>query len=133
MIETAEEFIRLRFSGVAGERDRAVREEAATGVWGEILRRYPDARMWVAQNKTVPIEVLEVLAGDVDPQVRTMVAMKRKLSPAILRRLAGDVDDSVRLAVARHRKTPCDILEHLQNDEWEEVREVAEERLRNVG
>lgn len=133
MIETAEDFIRLRYSSVAEERERAVREHAAAGVWDEVIRRYPDSRMWVAQNKTVPIDILEILAEDLEPGVRAMVAMKRKLSPAILSRLARDVDDSVRLAVARNRNTPREILEVLQGDEWEEVRQVVIERLRGLG
>jgi hypothetical protein len=62
-----------------------------------------------------------------------MVAMKRKLAPPTLRRLARDEDDSVRLAVARHRNTPHDALELLQDDEWEEVRQVAREKLRGLG
>ncbi|MFD4262621.1 hypothetical protein ACFWR9_34620 [Streptomyces sp. NPDC058534] len=106
MIESAEEFIRLRFSDVPEEYGRASTESAVPDVWREVIERHPEARFWVAQNKTISLEILQVLAGDPDPRVRAMVASKRKLTPDLLNMLAADPDESVRLTVARHKSVP---------------------------
>ncbi|MFC9682731.1 hypothetical protein [Streptomyces sp. NPDC056948] len=129
MIESAEEFIRLRFSDAPEEYGRASSEPAAPDVWREVIERHPEARFWVAHNKTVPLEILQVLANDSDPRVRSMVASKRKLTPDLLTTLAADPDESVRLAVARHKSVPRNVLQQLRTDIWEEVREVARDRL----
>lgn len=76
MIETPEEFVRLRTSDDPDEYRRAAHEEAATATWLDVIERYPDMRVWVAQNKTVPLEVLEVLRHDADEWVRSMVRCK---------------------------------------------------------
>ncbi|MEU9380861.1 HEAT repeat domain-containing protein [Streptomyces sp. NPDC048279] len=131
MIESAEEFVRLRFSDDPEDYGRASSEPASLEVWTEIVERYPEARFWVAHNKTVPLEVLRILATDPDSKVRGMVARKRKLTPDILSDLAADPDESIRLTVARHKRTPRLVLERLQSDTWGEVREVARERIQN--
>lgn len=63
---TAKEFVRLRLS-----------EDSA-----DYLR--------AAHNKTVPIEVLAILARDPDARVRRWVATKNKLSPEFMMALAAD-------------------------------------------
>jgi hypothetical protein len=128
-IGSADEFVRLRYSDHSEDYLRAAQEPAPTEVWMEVIERYPDARFWVAQNKTVPIEVLAVLANDSDPKVRFMVAMKRKLPPELLAVLARDNDESVRERVARHKRTPRAVLEELADDPWQEIRSVVAERL----
>ena len=131
MLETAAEFMRLRTSKDPEEYWRAATEEAAVSTWIDVIERYPDMRFWVAQNKTVPVEILARLAMDDDPKVRSMVARKRKLGSRLLEQMASDPNDAVRLAVARHRNTPPDVLARLaQQDTWVEVRNVAGERLR---
>ncbi|WP_343954330.1 hypothetical protein [Nonomuraea longicatena] len=129
MIETAEEFVRLRNSPDPREYRRAVMEEAPFQVWKEVVDRYPEERLWVAQNKTVPLAVLETLIDDPDIRVRVMVAMKRKLSPGLLERLAHDAHESIRMRVARHRNTSRETLESLRCDAWSEVRATVEDRL----
>ena len=131
MIESAEEFVGLWSSDDPEEYGRASRESASLEVWTEIVERYPDARFWVAHNKTVPLEILRLLATDPDPRVRHTVAMKRKLTPDILAVLATDPHESVRLSVARHRKTPRSVLEELLSDDWGEVRDTARDRIQN--
>jgi hypothetical protein len=128
-ISSADEFIRLRNSQHSEEYLRAAHEPASTEVWIDVIERYPEARIWVAQNKTVPLDILAILAKDPDPKVRFMVAMKRKLTPELLEVLARDSDESVRERVARHRRTPRAVLERLANDPWEEVRSAVAERL----
>jgi hypothetical protein len=129
MIVSADEFIRLRYSDDPVEYRRAASEVAALDVWLEVIERHPDSRVWVARNKTVPVEVLSILAGDPNPEVRFAVSMKRKLTPELLRRLADDPDESIRLQVARHRNTPEGVLEKLAGDDWETVASAAGERL----
>jgi hypothetical protein len=105
-IDTAEEFVRLRSSEDPEEYRRAAHEEAPLAVWLDVIARFPEMRFWVAQNKTVPLEILSQLAGDDDPKVRSMVAMKRKATAEIIARLVDDPDFSVRMQAARHRNAP---------------------------
>ncbi len=128
-IQSADEFVELRTSTVHAIYARAANDAAAVEVWFDIIHRYPDMRFWVAQNKTVPMEVLGELLHDEDPRVRSMVARKRKLTPDMLADLARDADQAVRLTVARHQHVSEDTLRTMLNDEWEEVRLVAHHRL----
>lgn len=128
-IYSAEEFRRLRLSEDKSDYDRAAHEDAPIEVWYDVIERYPDLREWVAHNKTVPLEILAVLAKDPDSKVRGTVAMKRKLTPELLRELADDPDESVRADVARHRRAPRDVLERLAEDSWRGARDMARERL----
>jgi hypothetical protein len=90
-------------------------------------------RAWVAQNKTVPVSILRILAADSDPNVRYVVASKRKLTPDLLTRLSHDADESVRLRVAWNPKCPVEILETLaESDPWSEVRTKAARRLSEI-
>lgn len=130
MLGDADEFVRLRTSSDPADYHRAAQDEASIETWREVVARYPDMRFWVAQNKTVPMEILAQLACDPDVEVRSMVAMKRKLEPEILQGLADDPDDTVRMAVAQHRNTPRSVLESLAlHDPWPEVRLAATDRL----
>lgn len=131
-MRSAEEFIALRSSDNADDYMRAANDDAPLDVWWEVIAEHPDMRFWVAQNKTVPLEVLHVLAGDEDARVRDMVAMKRKLDAPTLTRLATDEDDGVRMAVARHRKTPVEVLRSMLDDPWHDVREMAKARLESL-
>ena len=66
MIKNAEEFVKLRESEKEEEYQRAAREAASTEVWQEVIEKYPHMKKWVAYNKTVPNEILEILAEDID-------------------------------------------------------------------
>jgi hypothetical protein len=132
MIDSAEEFVCLRNSWDRALYERAAHDEAPLRVWREVVERYPEMRVWVAYNKTVPLEVLKDLARDPDSRVRDMVAMKNKLTADILETLAVDPNDAVRMRVARHKHTTREILEQLRNDSWDEVRVVAAARLNNL-
>lgn len=129
MIESVDEFVRLRGSSDPREYRRSAVDEASEQVWLEIIACCPEERVGVAQNKTVPLSVLEILIGDPDPRVRFMVAMKRKLSPEFLGRLARDPDESIRMRVAQHKNTSRATLESLRGDSWHEVRALVEDRL----
>lgn len=129
MIESAEEFVRLRESEDASDYNRAAQDEALTEVWYTLIRDYPEMRSWVAHNKTVPLEVLELLATDESTDVRSTVAMKRKLSQELFDALARDPDESVRHHVATNAKAPISTLEKLTRDTAEFVATAAEEKL----
>lgn len=125
MIGSADEFSRLRRSIDPEEYGRAAREEATEKVWLEVIARYRDMREWVAYNKTVPLEILAVLARDPDPRVRQVVAMKRKLSRELFEQLASDPDASVRSTIAGNPKAPNEVLEGLLADPEAFVAETA--------
>jgi uncharacterized protein CbrC (UPF0167 family) len=66
VIDSADEFVRLRSSAEMADYHRAAQDEAPESVWLEVIDRFPDYRFWVAQNKTVPLTVLERLRHDDD-------------------------------------------------------------------
>ncbi len=129
MIETAEEFVRLRNSEIQAEYHRAAHEEAPLEVWQDVLLRFPDMAFWVAQNKSVPYEILEQLSDHEEDRVRTMVAMKNRLQEPLLVKLAQDSDASVRMEIARHNKVTAPVLELLATDSWTDIAELASGRL----
>jgi len=129
MIESAEEFIRLRGSSDRAEYERAAHDQAPDNVWLDVIQRFPEYRFWVAQNKTVPVSILQILAADSDERVRGMVARKRKLPSDLVALLAQDSSESVRAATARHRKASPEVLSLLSNDSSPIVREIAMQRI----
>ncbi len=56
MINSADDFVRLRCSEDRNEYERAAWDEAPLEVWLDVIERFPDMRFWVACNKTVPME-----------------------------------------------------------------------------
>jgi hypothetical protein len=82
VIESADEFVRLRISEEPTEYRLAAKEPAAEAIWREIIDRFPQMRFWVVQNKTVPLSILEVLRRDPDERVRSMVRAKRSWARA---------------------------------------------------
>ena len=130
MIESVEEFVRLRSSEMMDEYWRAAHEEAPVEIWMQVVERFPEYRFWVAQNKTVPLQVLERLAHDTDTRVRSMVASKRKLSPDLQRLLSKDADASVRQRLAYNAKCAVDVLRLLSNDLDPDVRDAASRKLK---
>lgn len=129
MIESADEFARLRWSDDPAEYGRAAHEPAPLEVWQDVIARFPELRQWVAHNKTVPHEILAELATDPDASVRYFVAMKRKLALELQLRLATDPDDSVRAGIANNAKASRAALELLAEDPWHVIAERARERL----
>jgi hypothetical protein len=132
MINSAEEFYKLRTSEFREEYERAAHEEAPVEVWLDVIGKFPEMRSWVAQNKTVPIEVLEVLSRDRDADVRSFVAMRRKLPERIQLALARDEDYSVRERLVLNAKVTDAVLQVLVDDAELRIREKAKERLAQV-
>ncbi|MCU7853427.1 MAG: HEAT repeat domain-containing protein [Candidatus Thiodiazotropha sp. (ex Monitilora ramsayi)] len=131
MIESAEEFVRLRASENQEEYVRAAHDEAPIEVWYEVVEKHPDMAFWVAQNKTVPYELLEFLADHSEDRVRSMVASKNKLKEPLLLKLASDSSESVRMSIARHKKATSAVLTQLTGDTWGEIAKLASERIEN--
>ena len=131
MIKSAEEFIQLRNSDSVEEYSRAAAEEAPASVWLDVINRFPEMKEWVVHNKTVPIEILEILARDESSSVRATVADKRKLSVELFEILARDGDELVRYRIAYNKKVPVHVLELLSIDPFTHVRAVAMQRLGN--
>jgi hypothetical protein len=113
MITSADEFSRLRRSNDVAEQARASHAAAPETVWMDVIRLYPDLRKWIAHNKTVPLEILRLLAQDDDPHVRRTVAMKRKLDQALFETLSADPDESVRRAIANNAKCPNELRDSI--------------------
>ena len=129
MIESAEEFVKLRLSEDPVEYRRAANEEALDSTWLEVIYAYPRMAGWVAHNKTVSELVMRRLSELRDSEVDMQLAMKRRTPPDILWRLAQSENESVRLTVALNPKSPRPVLELLANDEWERIRDVIQKKL----
>jgi hypothetical protein len=129
MITTAQEFVDLRTSSAPEEYMRAATEEAPIEVWMDVLREFPAMKIWVIRNKTVPIDILNILASDPDPRIRSEVATKNKLSPELMELLASDEDASVRLRIAYNKNAGPVVLERLARDESELISSQARNRL----
>lgn len=130
MIESAEEFIRLRESEIPEEYVRSAEDELPLEIGMELVKNFPEMKQWVVINKTVPIEILELLAVDPNPEVRWWVATKRKLTRDLFLKLSKDPDATVRERIACNAKTPIDILRGMYPDEWDYINETLEERIK---
>ncbi|KOV64641.1 hypothetical protein [Streptomyces sp. MMG1121] len=62
----------------------------------------PDDKAMIARNRTLPPDVVAVLAADPDPEVRKETAGRTDLRPGERHALVADPDPAVRGAVARH-------------------------------
>lgn len=129
MIESAEEFVRLRCSTEPSEYQRAAWEAASEEVWLEVIHAFPHMKFWVAHNKRLPETILRLLATVPEEKVRSMIAMKRASPPDVLEHLAQDESSSVRHSVTMNAKTPAYLLKELMADEEEFIRAAARERL----
>ena len=114
VIESADEFVRLRTSTNPAEYHRAANDEAAEQTWIDVIERYPNMRSWVAHNKTVPLSILEILRHDTDEQVRLTVTGKRSwarraasCSPRVYRSHSSGANSLPKSAHASFSQRPC--------------------------
>jgi hypothetical protein len=114
MIQSAKEFIALRSSQDVAEQKRATNEEAPLSVWQEIIATYPENKIWVVRNKTVPVEILEILSKDNDAQIRSEVASKRKINDSIFSILSKDENKSVRYALMLNKSLTKQQLQQIK-------------------
>jgi hypothetical protein len=129
MIKSASEFLELRISNDPACYLRAATEPAAIEIWREVIAERPDMKVWVARNKTVPIEILRQLASDEDPAVRSAVATKNKLPNDLTMYLANDVDESVRERLVYNKSLPSDVIKLLAKDKVERISLAAKNRI----
>ena len=125
MIESAEEFVALCESQDPEAITRSMRDTAHLAVWMEVINRYRERHLDVAQNQSVPVEILRILARVENPTVRAVVAEKRRIPKDLFQMLATDSDPLVRQRIAGNSKTPTEILDQLANDLDENVSRVA--------
>lgn len=128
MIESAEEFVRLRTSEDIAEYQRSAHDAAPDEVWFDVIERYPEMREWVALNKSISEQVIRRLFDTGDRKTLYFLAMKRKTPSDLLLQLCTEADESIRLRLAHHPKLPPAAIEILAKDDWEEVREVIQKR-----
>ena len=117
MIKTADEFIALRQSDNMDEQYRASHDSADLNVWLDVIKNYPDFKTWVIHNKTIPIEILETLSADKDPNVRSDIARKRKINDKIFALLSVDPDENVRYALMCNTKLTLDKKRAIKMDD----------------
>jgi hypothetical protein len=129
MIESAEEFVRLRMSGDSADFRRIKQEDAPLDVWLDLVRDHPDMRFWVTFNRHVPPEVLRLLVDDDDWRVRANIASRKGVPQDILDTLSRDDHDAVLSSTASNPGTSTDALTRLSRHPWEDVRERAREQL----
>lgn len=86
-------------------------------------------KVWVVRNKTVPIEILQLLSTDPDPSVRAAVASKNCLPLKLMAQLAEDGDVTVRQGIAYNKNTDREILRKLSSDPSDLVSSPARERF----
>ena len=108
MIKTVDEFITLRQSENMDEQHRASNDTADISVWLEVIKNYPDFKIWVIHNKTIQTEILEILCADSDSNIRSAVARKRKINDSIFNALSVDPDEIVRYALMCNTKLTLD-------------------------
>ncbi len=132
MINSALEFITLRQSDNKDEQDRASNENADISVWLDIISNYPEFKTWVIHNKTVPVEILEILCTDEDSNIRSDVARKRKLNDKIFNLLSIDLDENVRYALMCNTKLTLDQKRTIKMDDSLWLTEMFSEISKNV-
>jgi hypothetical protein len=129
-INSVQEFVDL--CEKPGEGTDPYRVEASEEVWLLIVDQCPDLRNTVAGNKTIGERVIRLLANDQNEDVRWTIATKRRTPPDVLADLVHDSEPTVRKRVALNPKVPEYVLVDLLDDDWEDVREIAAERLRKL-
>jgi hypothetical protein len=133
MIESAEEFVRLVESDDPEERRRSAWESASDQVWRDVIQKDPDMHFWIAQNRTVSLDILWLLSESPDWRARFRVATKRIATPELLDLLSRDTHDAVLSTVVVNPNTPVSALRRLADHSWAEVYEKARERLAELG
>jgi len=132
MIETADEFIRLRQSDNMDEQHRAGHDTADISVWMDVIKSYPDFKIWVIRNKTIQIEILEILCTDKDPNVRSEVARKRKINDTIFNLLCVDPDENVRYSLMWNTKLTLEKIKTIKVDDSDWLKEQLANKINNA-
>lgn len=130
MINSVSEFMALCDSRDESDIARSLRDEAPFGVWEELILNFQSRKIDVAQNITISVAVMGLLAIHGDEIVRSILAEKRNLPSDIFKLLSKDSSSLVRKKIAANKKTPLVMVGNLANDEDEDVARVAKFRLK---
>ena len=129
MINTTSEFIKLRNSDIPAEYNRTGIEEAPIDVWMELIENHPDMKVWVARNKSIPMEIINILSLDNDPVIRDAISSKYPLDIEIYQLFSKDADEGIRAKLTYNKGLPLFILKDMaKNDPSEFVRTEAKSR-----
>jgi hypothetical protein len=132
MIKTVDEFITLRQSENMDEQYRASHDNADLNVWLEVIKNYPDLKTWVIHNKTIQIEILEILCADTDQNVRSAVARKRKINEFIFNVLSVDPDENVRYALMCNTKLTVNKIKTIKIDDSVWLKNQLADKIKNT-
>lgn len=132
MIETADEFARLRNSDQIDEQTRATHDSADINVWLDVINKFPDLKTWIIHNKTIQIEILELLSTDKNSEVRSAVARKRKINDKIFQALSADHDENVRFALICNTNLSVDKIKTIKVDDSNWLTQQLTDRLKNA-
>ena len=99
--------------------------------WKEVLTKYPDLAFWVAQNKTIPLEILYTLSDNENVDVRCMVARKRKIDDIIFNILKEDSNESVRHALICNTKLSIEKKRQIKTSDSEWLEKELIEKVAN--
>jgi hypothetical protein len=132
MIKSANEFISLCHSKDESDVARSLADEAPLSVWEDLIFNFKIHQIDVVQNRTIPFEVMRVLASQGDGLVRSILAEKRRLPIDLFDFLSKDSSSLVRKKIAANKKTPADVVKNLANDGDDDVARVARFRLNPV-
>lgn len=61
--------------------------------------------------------------------VRICVAMRGICPVEVMELLAKDVDSGVRLVIVNNKKTPLSVIEKMTNDSWDKIVNKAKQRM----
>jgi hypothetical protein len=132
MIKNVEEFLKLTQSSIKEEQDRAIHDSTDLQTWIDVISKYPHLKEWVIHNKTIQIEILEVLAQDTDPDIRGQVARKRKINEFIFKILSIDPDENVRYSLISNTKLSLEKLKEIKVDDSPWLTKALKEKLTNA-
>ncbi len=129
MIESVSHYLQLWSDEDASKRRLVVTESAAVSTWIDLVESHPELCDDIALNKSLPVEILELLATNASENVRFTVAMKSSLSASLFQLLANDSSETVRARIAFNKRTPVSILRQLAKDPSKLVSDKAKSRL----
>jgi hypothetical protein len=129
MIQSAEEFVRLRSSKDVRTWLSAYSEPAPEAVWMDVIARHPELKGDVASNRTAPDSIVRLLAADPDHGVRAVVSRRSDLPADLIERLSQDRDDGVRWTIAGNLRTAAAVRERLALDGSPKVADRARQIL----
>ena len=129
MINSSEEFNRLCMSQLEEDVGRSMQDSAAPEIWEEILEKFPQRIIDVAQNRTIQESIMYAIVGSGNETAKSIIAEKRRLPLELFSVLGRDASEVVRRKIAANQKTPIETLEGLAKDLILDVAQVAQYNL----